>query len=69
MLTLSIPVMLILYLLVVKELMGAIPGSHVGCLLDFEAIFGKKNWNFFSEEKNGQPISQWQKQKSFETII
>jgi hypothetical protein len=39
MMTLSLPVMLILYLLVVKELMGAIPGSRVGSLLNVEAIF------------------------------
>jgi hypothetical protein len=39
MMTLSLTVMLFLYLLVVKELMGAIPGSRVGSLLNFEAIF------------------------------
>jgi hypothetical protein len=39
MMTLSLTVMLFLYLLVVKELMGTIPGSRVGSLLNFEAIF------------------------------
>ncbi len=39
-LTLSLPIMLTLYLLVVKELMGAITVSRLGSTLDFGAIFG-----------------------------